>query len=334
MINSFNDYRIRVIQLQSNATRPKDIYGTIDILNTTDSAGYTTNKWFDYDTSEVVYETYKDVLISISVRNGDYTNIENQDKIAYLADKFHKSLTYENVLKYLDEKLNATVKSTQQIRQLPDYTPTGIGEVSMFNMVLRVVDQTRVYSTDLVEHISVNDITIPAPTPSCNGLTISNVPTGVEVSRSLNNVLLTGRGKGILTVASLPIVPRMYFNLAQRDFVEGYYELLFDDDTEIRFVCDISKNSFEILINSVSKYLGVNFNGGIEVMIDVNEITLILPNSIVITHPILTTNLFVGVGIDFSKNIIGFVEMVFTRSDFASPSISNIYDICGDEING
>lgn len=161
MMDSFDDPDIRVIQLKSNGITPKGVYGTVDILTTTDSSGYTTNKWLDPVTEELVYETYKDILISVSVRNSDYRNLDAQDRVGYLANSFHKSLTYDHVLNYLDSELGATVKSTQPLRELPNYTPTGINQATMFNFVISMVDVSRVKSTAIT---NVNlDVSISNP---------------------------------------------------------------------------------------------------------------------------------------------------------------------------
>ena len=134
---------LSVIQARTTGAKPKNLYATLDILTTTDVAGYLTNKWFDSTTNEVVYETYKDVHVMVSIRNGDPNDFDAQMDVYSMADSVHKAFAEEGTIDYIADKMKATIKSLSIVRPIIDTTPTGLANGRVFSVYITAVDETR-----------------------------------------------------------------------------------------------------------------------------------------------------------------------------------------------
>lgn len=134
---------LSVIQARTTGAKPKNLYATLDILTTTDVAGYLTNKWFDSTTNEVVYETYKDVHVMVSIRNGDPNDFDAQMDVYSMADSVHKAFAEEGTIDYIADKMKATIKSLSVVRPIIDTTPTGLANGRVFSVYITAVDETR-----------------------------------------------------------------------------------------------------------------------------------------------------------------------------------------------
>ena len=134
---------LSVIQARTTGAKPKNLYATLDILTTTDVAGYLTNKWFDSTKNEVVYETYKDVHVMVSIRNGDPNDFDAQMDVYSMADSVHKAFAEEGTIDYIADKMKATIKSLSIVRPIIDTTPTGLANGRVFSVYITAVDETR-----------------------------------------------------------------------------------------------------------------------------------------------------------------------------------------------
>lgn len=139
------DYSLSVIQARTTGVKPKGLYATLDVIGNFNSNSVLTNKYLrekEDGSFEQVYETHKDIIITISFRNGDPENFTDQMKVQTMCNNMAKAFEEEGFLQGLYDSLSATVKSVSRIRNATDPLPTGFGNVSIFNVVVSMVDTT------------------------------------------------------------------------------------------------------------------------------------------------------------------------------------------------
>lgn len=121
-----------IVRAKGGGVMNKYPYATVDIINISDANSYTTNKYLN-EAGQWVYETYKDVVFSISVRANNQESYE-------LCNDVHKAFTFRSALDYLEETAGATVRRTEDIIPIPDYLSERVQEFNTFNVTLTVID--------------------------------------------------------------------------------------------------------------------------------------------------------------------------------------------------
>lgn len=131
-----------VIRAMTTGTKPKGTIATVDIMDVDDSTAYLTDKIYDPDINGYRYKTVKDITVRLSVRNGNPEDDAAQMDVYTLCNSLHKAFTEELVLGYIHDSINASVASVGRSRRSVDTYITGNSTVQLFDVVLRMVDET------------------------------------------------------------------------------------------------------------------------------------------------------------------------------------------------
>lgn len=147
-LSKMKDGRSSIAKAETDISKLKYPFVTIDRLTTINSASYTTNRRFDPTDNTVVVETYKDITFIIQLRS--------QDSEAYdVADHIRNAFSLETALDSLLENAQATVKFTTDVDKIPDPLSTTYQRIHTFNVTLSVKHSEK-EDVGYIENINVS----------------------------------------------------------------------------------------------------------------------------------------------------------------------------------
>lgn len=144
----------RILRARQVGAKPQGICITYDIRVVADRAGWLTNKKYDSEREVTIYETYKDIIFNITVRNTDPQDYEDDMEVYNIASSLHKAFTEESVLDYIYENLEATISTVGAVTSSSAIYPSGFTTLQLFDVQLAMVDVTE-ESTTPIEHASI-----------------------------------------------------------------------------------------------------------------------------------------------------------------------------------
>lgn len=323
---------IKVVQVRTTGTKPKEVFATMDIMFIDDKNSYLTNSWYDSVNQEMVYETHKSIRLQIGVRNGNPDNLQDQMVVYTLCNHLHKAFAEEAILGYIHDNLGATVTSVLAVRTLSDFLPSGIGNIQAFDMLIGMNDVTRTAYAP-VENVEVGgsvggedtDIDVTSPPPACSGLLLEGTSGELMVERSLTNYTFYGIGEDTY-ISSDPAVPaNTAFKYVWHYATGVVSELTLDNNVYTITHGDdylvVTDSSEDVLVTKPSSESG-------EIVFIVNSTLPSTPDYITDVNTQINS-----IKIIMPEYTTGGVGLVFYHNDFDGVTLpAEAVDICGNPI--
>ena len=267
----------KVIPAMTTNVKPKGVYATFDVLLVSDASGYTLNKRFDPLTNEFVYETVKDVVVQISVRNGSPDNTEDKMNVISLANNLHKSFAEDSTLLYLSENLGASVKALDPLRSAGDDFPTAVGKVEIFQVRLAMMDITREYvgsitnvqieGTAVDGNVSIDGVVnVNTDISTSVVFSVTSSDPSVNTDLSFYTKSIEGRGEASIVSDTITLPEDFEFDIQLYQYNGDTSVITLLDDLILEFRTEVGLNK-----------VGVSYGGDPAVIYDIdisNPITI------------------------------------------------------------